>query len=105
MLRHTYKCFLCKSSQQHKNWVNQQKQGTLKEPFVFVIHYNLNAEYIFGTKKKTTKKQTEQKNNDTRMNGKNQQNILTSLTSNSHSCKHIQKQIKQKGEDWTDTMH
>lgn len=43
MLRHTYKCFLYKSSQQHQNWVNQLKQGTVTEPFVFVIGYNLES--------------------------------------------------------------
>lgn len=32
-------------------WVNQLKQGTLTEPFVFVVGYNLKVEYIFGTRK------------------------------------------------------
>lgn len=32
-------------------WVNQLKQGTSTEPFVFDISYNLNVEYIFGTRK------------------------------------------------------
>lgn len=36
------------------NWVNQLKQGTLTEPFVFVISYNLKVEYIFGTRTQTS---------------------------------------------------
>lgn len=48
-------------------WVNQLKQGTLTEPFVFIIGYNLKIEYIFGTRKqKKTKYINEKKQNKTK---------------------------------------
>lgn len=71
-------------------WVNQLKQGTLTGPFVFVIGYNLNVEYIFGTGKTKQIRYINEK----------KQNILTSLTSNSHSCKHIPNKVKDIKSNW-----
>lgn len=55
MLRHNLQMFPLQKFTATSNWVNQRKQGTLTEPFVFVIHHNLNVEYIFGTNKKKKK--------------------------------------------------
>lgn len=70
-------------------WVNQLKQGSWTEPFVFDIGYNLKVEYIFGTRNKN--KCVYMKKNQKK---RQLQNILTSLTSNSHSCKQIPNKVK-----------
>lgn len=44
-------------------WVNQLKQGTITELFVFVTGYNLEEEYIFGTRKQKVHKWKKKNNN------------------------------------------
>lgn len=72
--------------------VNQLKQGTLTEPLVFDLSYNLKVENIFGTRKHYSVHKWKKPKTT---------NILTSLTSNSHSCKHS----KQRAITQTDTVH
>lgn len=87
---HTNVSFKKKKFTATSKCVNQLKQGALTEPLVFDLSYNLKVENIFGTRK-----------HDSVHKWKKKTNILTSLTSNSHSCKHS----KQRTSPQTDTVH